>query len=57
MSGREPRPRPDREKSRITKDSFLYGKGVLIVLGALGLATALMIVFALGVLVGWIPFR
>jgi len=55
--GRDPRPRPDRGKSRITKDSFLYGKGVPIVLGALGLVTALMIVFALGVLVGWIPFR
>jgi hypothetical protein len=30
---------------------------VPIVLGVLGLVTALMIVFALGVLVGWIPFR
>jgi ABC-type antimicrobial peptide transport system permease subunit len=57
VSGPEPRPRPDREQSRITKDSFLYGKAVPIVLGALGLITALMIVFALGVLVGWIPFR
>lgn len=57
MSGREPRPRPDRDKSHIPQDSFLYGKGVPIVLGALGLVTALMIVFALGVLVGWIPFR
>lgn len=57
MSGREPRPRPDRDRSHIPPESFLYGKTVPIVLGTLALVTALMIVFALGVFVGWIPFR
>lgn len=57
MSDRGAGPRPDRDRSRIPPDSFLYGKGVPILLGVLGLLTTAMILFALGVLVGWIPFR
>ncbi|MGH2628048.1 MAG: hypothetical protein ACRDHY_15520 [Anaerolineales bacterium] len=54
---RDRKPRPGQDRSRIPQDSFLYGKAVPIVLGGLGLITTAMILFALGVLIGWIPFR
>jgi hypothetical protein len=37
-------------------DSFFYAKVVPVVLVALGLGTAAMILFALGILLGLIPF-
>jgi hypothetical protein len=52
-----PPPRPARSTSRIPRDSVLYGRLVPILLSLLGLATAAMILFALGVFVGLIPFR
>lgn len=52
-----PPPRPGRSRSRIPEGSFLDGKGVPLVLGALALVMVAMIVLAFGVAVGWIPFR
>ena len=52
-----PSPRPARSRSRIPEGSFLDGKGVPLLLGVLALAMVAMVALAVGVAVGWIPFR
>jgi len=52
-----PSPRPVRSRSRIQEGSFLDGKGIPVLLGALGLVMMVIIVLATGVAVGLIPFR
>lgn len=46
-----------QDKSRIPLDSFFYNKVVPILLIVMAVVTAIIILIAAGVLLGFVPFR
>jgi hypothetical protein len=54
--GRPPPP-PDRPVNRMPEDSPFYEQVVPLLLIAMGVITAALILFAAGVLLGFVPFQ
>ncbi len=52
-----PARRTPRDRSRMPRDSLFYERMVPLILIGLGLVTLLLILVALGVLLGLVPFR